>query len=361
MNLNYNFNIYITKMTPTSCSEEHMEKEEYTIHSNIKLIANIIANTTINMDQTMEHNSYYVGNNLEYLNKMSSESIDLIYFDPPYNTGRNFFDFDDKFKSIADYINFIKLRIIECSRVLKKNGNIVIHIEPKISHYFRFICDEVFGLNNFKNEIVWQTGGNAKNKYQLKRFHDTIIVYSKKGKGKAKFNPLYFPYDDKYRKKSNVKYCDIHKKEYVTTALHNSQPNVNPRLNLRYAWNEHNRQWYVTKEKMQKLHEDNRLAYNKKGVPRIKRFLDEMSGIPLRDVWTDITNVQRKEKLKYATQKPVKLLERILSLYSNENDVCMDIFAGSGTLGRACINQNRKYILIDINEKGKNVFLESIM
>ena len=72
------------------------------------------------MTLLVANNSYSVGNNLEYLNKMSSESIDLIYFDPPYNTGRNFFDFDDKFKSIDDYINFIKLRIIECNRVLKK-------------------------------------------------------------------------------------------------------------------------------------------------------------------------------------------------------------------------------------------------
>ena len=113
----------------------------------------------------------------------------------------------------------------------------------------------------------------------------------------------------------------------------------------------------VSKEKMEALHADNRLQYNKRGVPRVKRFLEEMDGIPLRDVWTDIKNVQSKEKLKYATQKPVKLLERIVKLYSNEGDICLDIFAGSGTLGRACITSNRKFILFDINEKGKELFL----
>jgi DNA modification methylase len=306
------------------------------------------------------HGRYIVGDNLESLKKMGDNSIDMIYFDPPYNTGRNFFNFNDKFKSINDYVEFIKIRVIECFRVLKPGSNIIIHIEPRISHYFRFICDEVFGVNNFKNEIVWCSGGNAKNKYQLNRFHDTIIVYSKKGKGKAKFNPLYFPYDEEYKKKNSVKYCEIHKKEYVTTAIHNSQPDVNPRMNLRYEWNGHTRQWYNTKEKMQKLHDDNRLQYNKKGIPRIKRFLDEMEGIPLRDLWCDINNTQCGEKLKYATQKPVKLLERILQLYSDENDLCLDIFAGSGTLGRACINKNRKYILLDINEEGKEMFLKSI-
>jgi DNA modification methylase len=320
---------------------------------------NITMETDTNTISTLE-NVYYVGDNLEYLKQLPNNSIDFIYFDPPYNTGRNFFHFDDRFKSVEDYVEFIKLRVNECERCLKPNGNIVIHIEPKISHYFRFICDEVFGINNFKNEIIWQTGGNAKNLYQLNRFHDTIIVYSKKGKGNAKFNPLYFPYDDEYKKKSNVKFCEIHKKEYVTTALHNSQPDVNPRPNLRYEWKENQKQWYVTKEKMQELDQNNRLVYNKSNIPRIKRFLDEMEGIPLRDVWCDISNTQVGEKLQYATQKPVKLLERIVQLYSDENDLCLDIFAGSGVLGRACIKQNRKYLLFDINKDGQEIFQQSI-
>ena len=304
------------------------------------------------------NNNYYIGDNIVLLNKLNNETIDLIYFDPPYNTGRHFYDFDDKFKNKDEYIQFIKLRIRECYRVLKNTGTIVIHIEPKISHYFRLICDDIFGDNNFRNEIVWQTGGNAKNKYKLNRFHDTIIVYSKTNN--QIFNPIYFNYDEEYKKKSNVKFCDIHKKEYVTTAIYNAQPDVNPRMNLRYVWNGFDKQWYVTKDKMEKLHNENRLEYNKDGLPRIKRFLDEMEGIPLRDIWCDINNVQSGEKINYATQKPVKLLERIVQLYTNENDICLDIFAGSGTLGRACINKSRQYILFDINNKGKELFLESI-
>ena len=307
-------------------------------------------------------NEYIVGDNLTLLKNIEKESIDFIYFDPPYNTGRKFYDFDDRFQCTNDYLEFIKIRIKECYRCLKPKCNIVIHIEPRISHYFRIICDEIFGCNNFKNEIVWKTGGNAKNKYKLNRFHDTIIVYSKKGPGKLKykFNPKYFPYDDEYKKKSNVKFCNIHKKEYITTALHNSHPENNPRPNLVYEWKGNTQQWYVTKEKMIGLDQDNRLKYNKKNVPRIKRFLDEMDGIPLRDIWYDINNIQSAEKLKYATQKPVKLLERIIELYSDENDLCMDIFAGSGTLGRACINKNRNYILFDINDDGKKIFHDSI-
>jgi len=202
------------------------------------------------------------------------------------------------------------------------------------------------------------TGGNAKNLHKLNRFHDTIIVYSKSSK--QLFNPLYFEYNEEYKKKSNVKMCNIYNKEYVTTAIYNSQPDINPRLNLRYNWNGNDKQWYVTQVKMQQLHDENRLQYNKDGIPRIKRFLDEMEGIPLRDIWTDINNVQTREKINYATQKPIKLLERIIKLYTNENNICLDIFAGSGTLGRACISTNRKYLLFDINDKGKKIFLESI-
>lgn len=303
-------------------------------------------------------NTYKVGDNLDLLKEIETCSVDMIYFDPPYNTGRNFFNFNDKFKTKQDYIEFIRLRLVEVHRVLKKTGSVIIHIEPRISHYFRVLCDDIFGDNNFTNEIVWKTGGNAKNKKKLNRWHDTIIVYSKSSK--QTFNPQYAPYGDEYRKKNNVKICEHHGKEYVTTAIHNSQPEVNPRMNLRYEWNGHEKQWYVTRDKMQNLHDDHRLVYNKKGVPRIKRFLEEMDGVPLRDLWIDISNVQRGEKLKYATQKPVKLLERIVRLYSNEGDVCMDIFAGSGTLGRACINEKRKYLLMDINEDGKALFEKSI-
>ncbi len=307
----------------------------------------------------MELNNYYVEDNINILKKIETNKIQLIYFDPPYNTGRNFNDFDDKFENIYDYCNFLQPRIEECRRVLKEDGTIVIHAEPKIIHYIRVLCDKIFGLKNFRNEIIWQTGGNSKNKIKLNRYHDNLIVYSKSKK--QKFNPIYFNYDEEYKKKSNVKKCNLTNKEYVTTAAFNSQPNVNPRLNLRYEWNGHEKQWYLSKEKMKEFHNNNKLEYNKNGIPRIKRFLDEMKGIPLRDIWCDITNTQNGEKLDYATQKPIKLLERIISLYSDKNDLCLDIFAGSGTLGKACKNLERDYILIDINEKGKNIFKNRII
>lgn len=320
--------------------------------------------STINEDELTNHivsiannsivnhafiNTYNIGDNIELLTRLEPESINMIYMDPPYNTGRNFHYFEDKF---ADFPKFMELRLTECHRVLKKDGNIIIHVEPRISHHIRIICDKLFGENNFRNEIVWHSGGNAKNKFQLGRNHDTIIVYSKSSK--SKFYPMYKPYSEEHKK--TQKMCSIHNKLYSTSAAHNSQPEVNPRPNLTYEWNGNVRQWYVSNEKMKTLHDDHRLEYNEKGIPRIKRFLDEMEGIPVRDTWDDISSIQSGEKTKYATQKPIKLIERILTLYSIEGDVCLDPFAGSGTVGRACKMMNRGYILFDINPEAKQVF-----
>ena len=175
--------------------KKNLEEVIENIIINKKLISNNTENIMVNnmeMSNSQQKetdiltpNTYYVGDNIELLKNVKSDSINLIYFDPPYNTGRNFFNFDDRFNSVEEYVTFIKERIKECFRCLKPCGNILIHIEPKISHYFRIICDEIFGINNFKNEIIWVTGGNAKNLYQLNRFHDTIIVYSKKEKVKV--------------------------------------------------------------------------------------------------------------------------------------------------------------------------------
>jgi DNA modification methylase len=298
---------------------------------------------------TISTNSYSVGDNLELLKRTESETIDMLYMDPPYNTGRDFHYFNDKF---ADFSAFMEERIAECHRVLKKDGNIIVHVEPRISHYIRVICDKVFGAKNFRNEIVWHSGGNAKNKYQLGRNHDTLIVYGKSSN--SKYYPAYKPYTDDYKK--GLKLCPFHGKRYSTSAAHNSQPEVNPRPNLRYEWNGHTKQWYFSKERMEVLHQDHRLEYNDRGIPRIKRFVDEMEGIPIRDTWDDISSIQNGEKTRYATQKPVKLLERIVMIYSAPGDTCMDPFAGSGTLGRACAHLKRNYILFDINPEAKKVF-----
>lgn len=301
-------------------------------------------------------NQYLIGDNNEVLSTLT-EKYNLIYFDPPYNTGRDFGDFNDKFKTTKEYRDdFIRPRIEKMYYLLEDDGVMVIHIDPTISHHFRLVMDDIFGEKNFINEVVWKSGGNKKSSKKLMRFHDTIIIY-----GKSKnftYNPIYLPYDDEYKKNNTIYKDEVG--EYTTSAAHNSQPGVIKRPNLRYEWNGNHKQWWWSKDRMIELENQNRLVYNKKGIPRVKKYLHEMRGIPVRDLWLDISQIQGKEKLDYATQKPVLLLERIIKLFTNKGDSVLDPFAGSGSVGRACINTERNYTLIDINEKGRQLFEESI-
>lgn len=294
-------------------------------------------------------NTFQVGDNLELLKTLGDQSVQLVYLDPPYNTGRNFHYFNDKYD---DFVGFMKPRLVECHRVLTKTGNLVVHVEPRISHFIRMLCDEIFGASHFRNEIVWHTGGNAKNTHQLGRNHDVLIVYARSAK--SVFYPLYKKYTAEYMR--GMKTCPVRKTLYSTSAAHNARPEINPRPNLTYEWNGHTKQWYVSKDRMKELHDDNRLEYNSNGIPRIKRYVEELNGVPVRDTWDDISSIQNGEKTKYATQKPVKLLERVVHLYTRPGDVCLDPFAGSGTLGRACKSLQRSYILFDINPEAKQVF-----
>jgi len=256
---------------------------------------------------------------------------------------------------MESFLNFLKPRLELIHRKLKDDANFVIHIDSIASHYVKVCLDSIFGIKNFRNELILTTSNMKQVKTKLMRSHDVILIYSK-NKNNIKYNQQYTPYEEPLDGKSKGK--TDKRGEYITSAAKNSQPNVIVRPNLRYEWNGHQSQWWISKEKMQKLHDEDRLEYNKNGIPRIKRYFHEMNGIPFKDVWTDISSIQGNEKLDYATQKPIKLLERLLDIYTNENDICLDIFAGSGTLGRACLNKNRKYVLIDINDKGKQIFEE---
>ena len=271
-------------------------------------------------------------------------------------TGRDFGHFkDNEWKTIQDYIEWLRLRIKECHRVLTKDGTLVFHIEPKVSHHIRFLLDEVFGKKNFRNEIILQTMNNKKSKKQLTRQHDVLIVYTKNSE--SVFNYPHNPYDEEYRKKNSVKFEDNSKREYVTAACHNAKPASINRPNLCYEWQGHTKQWWWSKKLMQERHDENRLVYNVKGIPRVKKYLDEMPGIPLRDIWIDLKAI--KNKLDYATQKADELLERLVLMYTNQGDEVLDPYAGCGPTGRACIKQKRKYLMIDISEYGKKLFEES--
>jgi len=253
----------------------------------------------------IETDIIYQGDCKEILKKFPPESVDLIYVDPPFfsnksyevvwGNGAELKAFEDRWKGgIMNYVEWMKERIEPMFTVLKKSGLFVIHLDWHANSYVRvFILDKLFGENNFRNEIVWHyRTGNVSEK-QLQRKHDTLLVYSKSNKWT--FNP-------------------IEVKEYYSQMY---GPNFKPSFKGRKSGKDE--------------HGDFRIS-----------FID--------DVW-DISAVftLSKEHLDYPTQKPEKLLERIIRMFSNENDLVLDPMMGGGTTLAVAQKLKRKWIGIDIS------------
>ncbi len=303
----------------------------------------------------------YCGDNLEQLKKLSDACVDLIYIDPPFNSNRNYEvfwgetkekrAFADRHESTRAYIDYMRPRCVELSRVLKKTGSFYYHCDWHASHYVKVMLDQIFSENNFQCEIIWHrtlAKGLAFNGFPNN--HDTIFYYG--GGGELTFNRPYNPYDhDNLDEKTAGKYShrDPDGRLYQLDNLTNPNPN---RPNLTYEFLGVKRVWRWTKERMQEAYENGLVVQPSPGaVPRMKRYLDEQEGRPIDSVWTDIPpiNSQAKERLGYPTQKPLALLDRIIRASSKENDIVLDAFCGCGTALVAAQRLKRQWIGIDIS------------
>lgn len=251
-------------------------------------------------------NSIYLGDNLEFLKKFNSNLFDLVYIDPPFFSQKDYIDFNDKWNKLNDYLYFMKLRINEIYRVLKDTGSFYLHCDSSAGFELKILCDNIFNKKNFKREIIWNAGSVSGFKSKVKgwvRQHDIILYYIKTKK--FTFNKQYLPYKDKYIKVFRYK-------------------------------------------------DENGRFYRKRPNGK-KQYLDDKPGNMIGDVWNDIYSFQTitrsNEYLKYPTQKPEKLLERIIKSSSNENDLIGDFFCGTGTTLKVAQNLNRNFIGIDINPK----------
>jgi DNA modification methylase len=302
-------------------------------------------------------NQLILGDCLEVLKKTESESVDLIYLDPPFFSNRNYEliwgdageirSFQDRWSGGIDhYITWLKERVQEMHRVLKATGSIFLHCDWHANAHIRvYILDKIFGEQNFRNEIIWKRT-NAKG-LSFKRYaqnHDTIFYYTKSDK--FTWFPQYQQHNEKYIK-DFYKYIEPETgRHYQLADLTN--PNKD-RPNLTYEFLGVTRVWRWTKGRMQKAYEDGVIVQSKEGgVPRLKRYLDEQEGTPTDDNWLDILNVQSAaEKIGYPTQKPEALLERIIKCASNEGDLVLDPFVGGGTTVVVAEKLNRQWIGID--------------
>jgi DNA modification methylase len=307
----------------------------------------------------------YCGDNLDQLRKLPDGCVDLVYIDPPFNSNRNYEvfwgetrerrSFKDRHASTQAYIEFMRPRCIELARVLKKTGSFYYHCDWHASHYIKVMLDQILGENRFVNEIIWKRQSAHSDAKQGSRHygrtHDTIFLYVG-DPSQCTFNHQYGPYDDEYVKQfySNIEPETGRRFQYGDlTAPGGANPEKG---NPHYEFLGVTRYWRYSKERMQELYEQSRIAFRPKGkVPRLKRYLDEAKGMPVGSVWSDIRPLINfgKEALGYPTQKPLALLERIIKTSSNEGDIVLDGFCGCGTALVAAENLGRQWIGIDVS------------
>lgn len=339
-------------------------------------------------------NKLFYGDNLTVLREsIADESVDLIYLDPPFNSNASYNvlfkapsgeqsqaqieAFDDTWhwnesaerafnevltgqhsdaaimlkamrsalgeNDMMAYLAMMAVRLIELHRVLKPTGSLYLHCDPTASHYLKIILDAIFSPLGYRNEIIWKRS-NPKSlaSVNFPTCTDTILRYAKGSK--VVFHPMFDDHDPDYVEKA-YRYKD-EKGIYRLLPLLN--PNDN-RPNLTYDFLGVTRVWRWTKERMQEAYKSGLVVQLKPGaVPQYKKYLDESKGRTVTNCWTDIPQAAGNESLGYPTQKPLALLERIISASSNPGDLVLDPFCGCGTTVHAAQKLGRQWIGIDI-------------
>jgi site-specific DNA-methyltransferase (adenine-specific) len=352
------------------------------------------------MATSITRNTLFYGDNLPILRDyIAAESVDLVYLDPPFNSNRTYnvlfkqesgreseaqiaafedtwhwnraaedtyhdliVNAPDNVSQMIDalrgfigenqmmaYLVMMAARLVELHRVLRPTGSLYLHCDPTASHYLKIVLDTIFGPENFGNEIVWKrTSSHNDAKRKFADVGDSILFYSKGSK--YNFNVQYSPYSEEYLTKF-YRHVDENGRRYRLDNMRS--PNPRPNLTYDYkGYKPHRNGWVVSRERMEQLDSEGRLWFPKTmdGRIQLKRFLDEMPGVPVNNIWDDIPPIHAHaaERLGYPTQKPLALLERIISASSNEGDVVLDPFCGCGTTIAAAQKLGRRWIGIDI-------------
>ena len=266
-------------------------------------------------------------------------------------------------KGMKSYLIMMAVRLLEMRRLLKPTGSIYLHCDPIASHYLKSLMDTVFGAGNFRSEIPWKRSSahsDAKQgRNQHGRIHDTIFFYTKSSKWI--WNPVYTPYDQSYIDQFYKHIEQETGRRYRLGDL--TGPGGEAKGNPSYEVMGVTRYWRYSKEKMAALIQEGRVIQTRPGaVPAYKRYLDEMKGVPLQDMWTDIKPIssQAQERVGYPTQKPLALLDRIIRASSNEGDMVIDPFCGCATALVAADRLQRQWVGIDLSPLAAKLVLKRI-
>ena len=313
--------------------------------------------------------------------------VNLVYIDPPFNVGADFSftttipapedDEDEDRRGLEDrvglaftkepsiiekkayrdtwgrgmdsYLQWFYETSVFLRELLSDEGSIYVHLDYHVSHYAKAILDEVFGNDNFVSEIIWKRTSAHGSADRYGPIHDTIFFYSK-GKERVWNKPLG-EYNEEYIEQF---YRQVDERGRRYQLIDCSAPGDRKGTRAHYDWKGRfpppGRHWAVVKEEMERLEVQGLIVYSSTGTPRRKQFLDEMLGQPVQDIWTDIKIIssQSNERVDYATQKPEALLERIIKASSNEGDLVLDCFCGSGTTAATAEKLNRRWITCDL-------------
>jgi len=306
------------------------------------------------------------GNNLLALHTLKEKyagKVKLIYIDPPYNTGKDTFNYNDTFNH-SSWLTFIKNRLEIAWELLSVDGTIWISIDDYESHYLKVLADNVFGRENFLNEVIWQRAYAPINlKKTFSRSHDTILVYAKNNSSDKELNriPRKDSMVDSYKNPDNDPRGPYKADNFsVGPAIEKNIYEITTPSG-RKVLPPSGRSWLFSKERFKELLEDNRVYFGRDGnsMPSYKRFLSEVKdGVVAQTVWTYQEvghNQDAKKEIKklfegnsvFGTPKPEKFIQRIITLGSNENDLVLDFFMGSATTQAVAHKMNRRYIGIE--------------
>ena len=317
---------------------------------------------------TMTANRLILGDNLEIMRGMEAGTVDLVYLDPPFFSNRNYEviwgdegevrSFQDRWAGgIEHYIAWLKERVIEMHRLLKPTGSIFLHCDWHADAYIRVeILDKIFGESNFQNHIIWKRKtGRGETNHKSNKFgviSDSIYFYSKSTNKKRIFNSQF-----SFAPEGYSEYVDkffIHTDEQGRRYRIDNLASPNPRPNLMYEYKGYQppkNGWAISLDKMKQFEMEGRLHFPKDKSGRIqrRRFLDELQGKPIQNIWDDIEIVTAHslERIGYPTQKPEALLQRIIECASNEGDIVLDPFVGGGTLAVVADRLKRRWIGVD--------------
>ena len=300
--------------------------------------------------------------------------VDLVYIDPPFMVNNDFradnaieIELDDEAgvqvrkepslveilaykdtwrQGLDSFLSMLRARLVLLKQLLAPTGNIYVHLDWHAVHYVKVLMDEIFGYENFQNEIVWKRTFARSDAKGFNQVHDALLAYG--ASAESFWSPIYGPHSVDYIRSHYNQIDPKTGRRYQLTSL----DSPNPRPNMMYQWKGYDPPkmgWRFSQETMREADEKGLIHYPERGGrPRFKRFLDD-DGMPLQSVWTDIppVNSQAAERLGYPTQKPVALVERIITASCPPGGLVLDCFIGSGTTAEAAERLGRRWIGID--------------